>query len=156
HLDQTFVVKVEQLDLQQLLHLEPQKGLEGTGILDGVIPVTLTSTGVQVQDGTLEARPPGGVLRYQPAPETTQEVAPSDSHLSLVLQALSDFHYHTLKLGVQYKEDGTLNLTARVEGKNPDWQQGRLVHFNLTVQENVPVLLKSLRIVQGIEQSLQE
>ena len=156
HLGQTFVVKVEQLDLQQLLHLEQQKGIEGTGLLDGVIPVTLTPTGVQVQDGILEARPPGGVLRYQSASETTQEVAPSDSHLSLVLQALSDFHYHVLKLGVQYKEDGTLNLTARVEGKNPDWQQGRPVHFNLTVQENIPALLKSLRIVQGIEQSLQE
>ena len=30
------------------------------------------------------------------------------------------------------------------------------VHFNLTVQENIPALLKSLRIVQGIEQALEE
>jgi hypothetical protein len=156
HLDHTFPVKVEQLDLQQLLHLEQQKGLEGTGVLDGVIPVILTPTGLQVHNGVLEARPPGGLLRYQPAPETAQEVAPSDSHLSLVLQALSDFHYHVLNLGVQYEEDGTLKLTVRVEGKNPDWQQGRPVHFNLTVQENIPALLKSLRIVQGIEQALEE
>ena len=96
------------------------------------------------------------VLQYQPTPETAQNVAPVDTHLSLVLQALSDFHYNALKLGVQYEEDGTLKLTARLEGKNPDWQQGRPVHFNLTVQENVPALLKSLRVVQGIEQSLQE
>jgi len=130
--------------------------MEGTGVLDGVIPVILTQTGVQVRDGILEARPPGGVLRYQPVPATAQEVAPADSHLSLVLQALSDFHYNALKLGIQYEEDGTLKLTARLEGKNPDWQQGRPVHFNLTVQENVPALLKSLRVVQGIEQSLQE
>ena len=156
HPDQTFTVKAEQLDLQQLLHLEQQKGLQGTGILDGVIPIILTPTGMQVHDGVLEARPPGGVLRYQPALETAQEVAPADSHLSLVLQALSNFHYNALKLGVQYEEDGTLQLTARLEGKNPDWQQGRPVHFNLTVQENIPVLLKSLRAVQGIEQSLQE
>ena len=156
HPDQTFPVKVEQLDLQQLLHLEQQKGMEGTGVLDGVIPVIFTPTGVQVHDGILEARPPGGVLQYQPAPETAQEVAPADAQLSLVLQALSDFHYHALKLGIQYEEDGTLKLTARLEGKNPDWQQGRLVNFNLTVQENIPALLKSLQLVQGIEQSLQE
>ena len=156
HPEQTFPVKVEGLDLQQILHLEQQRGIEGTGVLDGVIPVILTPTGVQVHDGILEARAPGGVLRYRPAPATTQEVTPADSHLSLVLQALSDFHYNTLKLGIQYEEDGTLRLTARLEGKNPDWQQGRPVHFNLTVQENVPVLLKSLRAVQGIEQSLQE
>ncbi len=156
HPDQTFPVKVEQLDLQQLLHLEQQKGIEGTGALSGVIPVILTQTGVQVHDGILEAHPPGGVLRYQPTPETAQEVAPADSQLSLVLQALSDFHYNALKLGIQYEEDGTLKLTVRLEGKNPDWQQGRPVHFNLTVQENIPALLKSLRVVQGIEQSLQE
>jgi hypothetical protein len=156
HPDQTFTVKAAQLDLQQLLHLEQQKGLQGTGVLDGVIPVILTPTGMQVQDGILEARPPGGVLRYQPAPETAQEVAPADSQLSLVLQALSDFRYNALTLGIQYEEDGTLKLTARLEGKNPDWQQGRPVHFNLTVQENVPALLKSLRVIQGIEQSLQE
>ena len=101
------------------------------------------------------ARPPGGVLQYQPAPATAQDVTPADSHLSLVLQALSDFHYNALKLGVQYEEDGTLKLTVRLEGKNPDWQQGRPVHFNLSVQEKHPVLLKSLRVVQGIEQSLQ-
>jgi len=156
HPGQTFTVKVEQLDLQQLLHLEQQKGMEGTGVLDGVIPVIFTPTGVQVHDGILEARAPGGVLRYQPAPETAQEVAPTDSHLSMVLQALSDFHYNTLKLGIQYEEDGTLDLTARLEGKNPDWQQGRPVHFNLTVQENIPALFKSLRIAQGLEQALQE
>jgi hypothetical protein len=156
HPGQTFTVTAEQLDLQQLLHLEQQKGIEGTGVLDGVIPVILTPTGVQVQDGILEARPPGGVLRYHPAPETAQEVAPADSQLSLVLQALSDFHYNTLKLGIQYEENGTLKLTAKLEGQNPDWQQGRPVHFNLTVQENIPALLQSLRVVQGIEQSLQE
>jgi hypothetical protein len=155
HPDQTFTVKAEQLDLQQLLHLEQQKGMEGTGVLDGVIPVILTQTGVQVRDGMLEARPPGGVLRYQPALEAVQETVPADSRLSLVLQALSNFHYNVLEFGIQY-EDGTLKLTARLEGKNPDWQQGRPVHFNLTVQENVPALLKSLRVMQGIEQSLQE
>ena len=156
HPDRTLPVKVEHLDLQQLLHLEQQKGMEGTGVLDGVIPVSLTPMGVQVHDGILEARPPGGVLRYQPTPETAQEVAPAESQLSLILQALSDFHYNVLQLGIQYEEDGTLKLTARLEGKNPDWQQGHPVQFNLTVQENIPALLKSLRVVQGIEQSLQE
>ena len=44
HPNQTFTVKAEQLDLQQLLHLEQQKGMEGTGVLDGVIPIILTPT----------------------------------------------------------------------------------------------------------------
>jgi hypothetical protein len=118
--------------------------------------VLVTPTGVQVHDGLLAARPPGGVLRYQPASATAQAGAPADAQMALVWQALSDFHYTTLQFGIQYKEDGTLQLTARVEGQNPDWQHGRPVHFNLTVQENIPALFHSLRVVQGLEQSLQE
>lgn len=146
------LLTVEQLDLQQLLQLEQQKGVEGTGVLDGVMPIVLTPTGVQVQDGWLEARPPGGILRYQPAPET----APADTPMQVVLQALTNFHYNVLKLGVQYREDGTLNLAARLEGQNPEWQEGRPVHFNLNVQENIPALLKSLQIAQGIQHTIEE
>jgi len=73
-----------------------------------------------------------------------------------VLQALSNFHYNVLTLGVQYEADGTLHLTAKAAGQNPDWQQGRPIDFNLTVQENIPALLQSLQIVQGIEQSIEE
>jgi hypothetical protein len=158
HPQQESVVKVnvEHLDLEQLLHLEQQKGLEGTGVVDGVIPVILTPTGVRVQDGRLVARPPGGVLHYQASPDTAQAIAPEQAQSHLVLQVLSNFHYNVLTIDVQYKEDGTLNLTARAEGQNPDWQQGQPVHFNLTVQENIPALLKSLQTVQGIQQSIEE
>ena len=94
--EHTLLVKVEQLDIQQLLQLEQQQSVEGTGFLDGVIPILLTPAGVQVQDGWLEARPPGGIIRYQSAPETAQDVAPSDAPLQLVLQALTNFHYNML------------------------------------------------------------
>jgi hypothetical protein len=155
-LDQTFTVQVGQLDLQQLLQVERQQGLEGTGLLDGFIPIRLTPTGVQVHAGKLAARPPGGVLRYQPTSEAAQERAPSDTSLSQVLQALSDFHYQVLTVGVQYEMDGTLKLAVRLEGQNPSWQQGQPVHFNLNVEDNIPKLLQSLRIAQGIEHVLEE
>ena len=154
--ESALVVNVEHLDLQQLLQVEQHKGLEGTGILDGVIPVSLTSAGVKVQDGRLEARPPGGVIRYQPAQDTSQAVAAWDAQGYGVLQALANLHYHGLTIGVQYETDGTLHLTAQAAGQNPDWQQGRPIDFNLTVQENIPVLLQSLQIIQGIEQGLEE
>lgn len=154
--EHTLLVKVEHLDIQQLLQVEQQQGVEGTGLLDGVIPIRLTPAGVQVQDGWLEARPPGGSLRYQSAPDAAQERVSSDASLQLVLQALSNFHYNVLQLGVQYTEEGTLKLTARLEGKNPDWQQGRPIHFNLTVAENIPALLKSLRLVRGMQHTIEE
>lgn len=148
-------IKVEHIDMQQLLQLEQQQGLVGTGLLDGVMPVMLTPTGIQVQDGVLEARPPGGILQYRPAPGTAPTLGVAPTQLQLMLQALENFHYTVLKIQVQYAEDGTLFLAARLEGKNPDWQEGRPVHFNLTVQENIPALLRTLQIIQGIPQAIE-
>ena len=61
-------VLVRELDLHKILSLEQQKGLQGTGMLDGSIPVTVTSQGLRVKDGNFEARPPGGVIRYTASP----------------------------------------------------------------------------------------
>jgi hypothetical protein len=148
----TLDIQVEQLDLQTLLNLEQQQGLQGRGILDGRVPLRLTQTGVRVQDGKFTARPPGGVIRYRPA--TAPALEEAQSHF--VLQVLENFHYHTLELEVQYEEDGTLQLAVRLAGNNPDWQQGRPIHVNLRIEENIPALLKSLRVVQGIQKSLEE
>ncbi len=153
---QTVAVKLDGLQLQQVLNLEQQQGLDGTGVLDGNLPITLTARGVAVRDGVIEARSPGGLIHYRPSPESTQAVASSDSPMNLVLQPLSNFHYNVLKATVQYQEDGTLQLATRLEGRNPEWQKGRPVHFNLNLQENIPALMKSLGIVQGIQQSIED
>lgn len=151
-----FTVLVKQLDLQKVLSLEQQKGLEGSGILDGVIPVTVGVRGVTVKDGQLEARPPGGVIRYGASADAAKAITQSNANMELVLQALNNFHYNVLQIGAQYAEGGMLNLRARLEGKNPDMKKSPPFHFNLSVQENIPALLKSLRLVQDIEESVQK
>jgi len=147
---------VRQLDLQKVLSLEQQEGLQGTGLLDGSIPLTVTSRGLRVKDGNFDARPPGGVIRYNASSEAAKVVTDANSNMNLVLQALSNFHYDMLQVGAQYVEDGTLNLSAHIEGRNPDQKKSPPIHFNLTVQENIPALLKSLRLVQDIEESVQK
>lgn len=149
-------LSLRRLDLARILSLEQQKGLHGTGNLNGTIPVTITAKGVSVKDGALEAEAPGGVIRYQPSSESGKLLNESDSGVKLVAQALTNFQYNVLRVGVQYAEDGLLQLAARLEGKNPDLKKAPPIHFNVTVQENIPALLKSLRLVQDIEQSLQE
>jgi hypothetical protein len=147
-------VLVRELDLHKILSLEQQKGLQGTGMLDGSIPLTVTSQGLRVQDGNFEARPPGGVIRYTASPEAAHAVTRANTNMEIVLQALSNFHYNVLQVGAQYAENGTLQLQARLEGKNPDQEKSPPIHFNLTVQENIPALLKSLRLVNDLEDSV--
>jgi hypothetical protein len=145
-----------QLDLQKILTLEQQKGLQGTGVLDGSVPVMVTSRGLTVRDGSFEARPPGGVIRYLASPEATHAVTQANANMEAVLQALNNFQYNVLQVGAEYIEDGTLQLKARLEGKNPDQKKSPPIHFNLTVQENIPALLKSLRLVNGAEDSMRK
>jgi hypothetical protein len=147
-------VLVRELDLHKILSLEQQNGLEGTGVLDGTIPVTVTSQGLTVKDGNLEARPPGGVIQYAASPETAQAVTQANANMQMVLQALNNFHYNVLQVGAQYGESGMLQLEARLEGRNPDQKKSPPIRFNLTVQENVPALLKSLRLVGDLEDSV--
>lgn len=151
-----FNLLVRQLDLQQILGLEQQQNVQGSGLLDGTVPVTVTSKGVIVKDGQFEARPPGGTIRYRASPDAAKSVTQANANMQLVLQALSNFHYTVLHAGVQYAEDGLLHLQARLEGRNPEMKNSPPIHFNLNIQENIPALLKSLRLVQDIEDSVQK
>ena len=82
--------------------------------------------------------------------ESSKTLSESDPHLQLVAQALNNFHYTVLRVGVRYGETGMLDLRARLEGRNPDLAQTPPIHFNLTVQEHIPTLLKSLRLIEDI------
>jgi len=151
-----FTVLARAVDLAKVLSLEQQKGLEGSGLLDGTLPVTVSSGGISIKDGVLESRPPGGVILYHASSETSKALTDVNASMKLVLQALNNFHYNVLQVESQYGEDGILHLKARLEGRNPDMKQSPPIHFNLTVQENVPALLKSLRLVHDIETSIED
>ncbi len=144
------------LDLAKILSVEQQKGLQGTGILNGTLPLTVTSVGVTVKDGVVEAQPPSGVIRYGSTPESSKIISESDSQLHLVAQALNNFHYTLLRVGVEYRENGVLDLVARLEGRNPDLKNTPPIHFNLTVQEHIPTLLKTLRLVEDIQDAVEK
>lgn len=150
----SLTLALQGLQLQEVLNLEQQKGLDGTGVLDGTIPLTLGVGGLSVEQGTVVARPPGGVIRYRPAEDSAAARAASQAALGMVLQPLADFHYNILTATARLMENGTLTLATRLEGKNPAWQAGRPVHFNLTVEENIPALLKTLGLVGELQESI--
>lgn len=152
----TTTFSLQNLDLARILNVEQQRGLQGTGTLNGTLPVTITSGGIVVKDGLIEAQPPGGIIRYASTPDSSKALAESDRQLELVSQALNNFQYSLLRVGVKYGETGMLDLNARLEGRNPDLRNTPPIHFNLTVQEHIPTLLKSLRSVEDIHGTIEE
>jgi len=149
------VVKLEKLALEKIMALEKQKGLSGNGLLDGWIPVDITAKSFVVEDGKLDARKPGGVIRYSPDPGVT-EMAKSNMSVDMLIKVLKDFHYQTLGMRSDYKPNGDLVLHVQLAGRNPGWQKGQPVNLNLNLQENIPALLRSLQLTNDIGERMSE
>ena len=66
--------------------------------------------------------------------------------LEFALRALENFNFESLTATVDYDADGDLTLRVNLQGSNPAIQYGRRIHFNLNVTDNVPALMRSLRL----------
>ncbi len=135
-----FDVGVDGLHLGQLLALAGYDAVEGSGRISGLLPLDVSATGVVMRRGMLAAKAPGGVLRYKA--EVTADTNPS---MASVIEALSNYQYNIFQLEADYLESGDLVLEVLLRGHNPDYEQGRPIHLNLNITDNIPVLLKSLQ-----------
>ena len=139
------LVKLEHINLHDIMQLEQQASLQGTGVLDGQIPVEIRRGSIEVTHGSLSARTPGGVIRYLPT-EKVSILAKTNPSVKMVVDALNNFQYHVLEVTSDYKPTGDLSLQVHLQGENPDWQAGQPVHLNLNLEENIPALLRSLQL----------
>jgi hypothetical protein len=151
----TFDVGLEGVDLAAVVALEGDD-VAATGVLHGRLPVTLSGAAPAIVGGTVRAEPPGGTIRVAPS----LAAGIGQPGLDFALRALQNFAYTSLDADVDYDRDGNLVLAVRLRGRNPDVEAGRPIHYNLSVQENVPTLLESLRLqermTEGIERRMRD
>jgi hypothetical protein len=148
-----FGIEIEGLQISQLAELEAGSGISATGTLDGVLPIILLPEGPQVPAGTLYARSPGGLIKYQN--EVASALKESDPSVGLAMQILEDFHYDKLQTDITYQPNGELKLGLQFQGKNPSFFDGQATHLNLNLDYNLLDLLESLRISNDIVQTLE-
>src|SRR5690606_27419798 len=122
--------------------------LSGSGKLSGQIPLVLSANSLSVAEGVVAAQAPGGYLQYHSAQAT--EMAAGSQGMKIVTDALSDFHYTLLRSQVTYEENGRLLLGVRLEGQNPSVENGRPIHLNVTLEEDLPALITSLQLSNQI------
>jgi hypothetical protein len=146
-------LNVQGLELEQLFILYPTEGLAGTGTLDGVLPLRIGSAGVTIEQGQLNARQPGGQLQFHS--ERIRALGRSNPAMQLVAQSLEDFRYATLSSQVNYDQGGKLKLGIRLQGQNPAIEQGRPIHFNINLEEDIPSLLASLQLTGKVGEIIQ-
>ncbi len=150
-----FTVRVKNINIAELIALEQQKKIQATGILDGVFPSNFRREGVFVSQGTLTARAPGGIIRYI-ADEGVRAITAQNMGAKLAFQVLNNFQYHQLDAKVDYDADGSLLLGLHVKGKNPAYDHGRPIEFNIQVKENLLDLLQSLSMANNISDQIEQ
>ncbi|SDU31073.1 intermembrane phospholipid transport protein YdbH family protein [Halopseudomonas salegens] len=152
--EQVLPFRFSGLELGRLLEVYPTEGLEGGGTLDGQLPLKLSDGAFSVSDGLVQARNPGGRLQYRS--ERISELAAGNPGMRELAVALDDFRYTLLRSTLDYQEDGTLLLGLRLEGSNPALQQGRPVHLNIQLEEDIPALLASLQLSGQVSEIIQK
>lgn len=146
-----FLVTATGIELADVLALEGES-VTGSGVLDGELPIEIADGGAKIAGGRFVARAPGGVLRYPDAGKAAQALGPQG--VGFALAPLVDFRFEVLDARVDLEPNGDLLLGVRLEGRNPGLE--RPYHYNLNISENVPALLKSLRISDEFQKRLEK
>ncbi len=138
------VLELNNLSLKQLVELGDYPEFEISGAVHGQLPVSISDQGVRIDQGWFEAKPPGGVIRYQQDLQLSLEA--TNPQLQLVRDVLRNFEYDSLKAQVNYSEQEELLLTVQILGANPEVADGRKIHLNLNLEESIADLLRSLKM----------
>jgi|TARA_B100000315_G_scaffold77886_2_gene71216 hypothetical protein len=150
----SLTIDLHELELLQILSLEDEE-FHSEGKLIGTIPVRIVQGNVIVEHGTVATVAPGGLLQYNPS-ESVLKLAESSEQMSTVLTTLKNFHYDSLDAELNYAGDGLLRMDTALKGHNPDFEEGRQIHFNLTIEEDIIALLKSLQLSDRLTDQIED
>lgn len=146
----TIDVVLSELELASLLALEGES-IRGNGLISGQLPIEINAGLPSISGGAVSALAPGGMLQL--SPELTS--ISGQPGLDFALAALANYRFTSLVAGVDYTEDGELTLAVALQGSNPEVENGRPIHYNLNVTQNVLVLLQSLRAQRAVTEGLE-
>ena len=148
------VLRPQSIQLQFMIDLAEFEDIDLSGSISGVLPLTVSEKSITITDGRLESDPPGGAIRYRPG-LSGDDIGVPATDLGLVSRALANFQFDSLTSDVNYTENGDLKLQMKLTGINPDMDARQPVILNLSVENNIPQLLRSLQATRTIEDILE-
>lgn len=144
---QRFDLVLQDLDLQKIVALQDQPGIQVLGKMTGRIPMLKTEASIAVDQGRMMSDSGGKLtIHNNPAFDTIKQQQPT-------LAYLEDYEFSQLSSKVSLQPDGMLLLDLAFTGKNEKSKQA--VNFNYNHQENIFDLLKAKRIASGIQDTIE-
>ena len=106
------LVEVAQINAQSLLALEPQQGIEITGVLAAKLPIRLEEQGVSVENGRIYSQAPGKLTIKDNA--AFDAVKAQQAELGPMLGMLENLDINSINADVDLKTDGWLTMTMQL------------------------------------------
>lgn len=152
---------VSELDIGRLVAGLGRDDLEVTGIVSGDLALRVAGDRIFADGGRLTASEAGGVIRYRPGgPGDPADAGPPESGavggMELVLDALENFHYRTLEVGVTGELTGEMNLKLSIEGSNPEVYDGYPFQINLNLEGPVADVVRGSQTGFRIQDAIEE
>lgn len=148
-------VAVTGIDLAQLIALEQQEGLSGSGTLNGQMPIQVSNGALTITDGQIISNAEGGWIRFNPPPAMLA-LTKTNQALAIAFGALGNLHYERLGIELDYQPDGEALLKTHLKGHNPDWNRGQPVDFTINIEENIPKLIQALQFTDKLTKTLEK
>lgn len=146
------VLKADNLDISQLIDLLEIEDLEATGKFTGEIPITISGSTFEVADGRLESSEDGQIAFK--SEDARSALASGGESVNLMLDALENFHYDNLRLGIHKPAEGESRLSIKLEGRNPDVLDGYPFDLNINLSGDLGPILRAVSEGRQLSQNV--
>ncbi|MEI6639178.1 MAG: YdbH domain-containing protein [Chlorobium sp.] len=141
-------IQITHIPLQKILDMQGIKKIYATGHIKGDVPVKIQNESFAILDGNITSEQNGQIIYAT----SLEERAAANPAMRITYEVLSNLLYAQLISSINMAPDGKSLMTIQLKGANPDFQHGRPVELNLSVQQNLSDLLRSLSISSNVEQ----
>lgn len=147
-------IHIDGISLEKLTGEMEVENFAASGVLDLQIPLLTGEDGITVEQGQVEARPPGGRLRYYGA--FSPSMLAGNPQLKLIAGALEDYNYRELSGTLEYPLSGDMQLQLKLVGRSDSIAEDRDLVINLNLENNIPDMLRSLQAGRDLTGALEK
>lgn len=137
-----FVLTFSDFDLSEILSAYAQEGIKGQGKFSGAISVESKATLPLITEGSFASNE-SGFIKVDPS----KVALPANAGTSVVKRALEDFQFLSISGTLSSDQNGSVAIKATFTGESPKVGPGQPIVLNLTIEENIPKLIESLKLL---------
>lgn len=143
-------VTADAIDLAELVRILKLPKIEAEGTVSGRFPINVERTKVLIRDARLFADDSGGRVAY--LGDAADSAAQSDANVRLAFEALKDFDFTVLEVGLDGDVTDRVKITLKLSGKsrnditygaNANIVKGQPFEFNIAVDSALAELFRS-------------